>query len=103
MTGYLDKLGLDPDELEWTDLSLCRGADTQEFFEDYERNQSLAKQVDEMCLSCPVFKQCTKFAQRNGETGVWGAVYYTAGRADRYKNQHKTPDVWARIKDKLTA
>lgn len=103
LIGLLGKMNLDPDELEWTDLSLCRGADTQEFFEDYERSASLATQVDEMCLSCPVFKQCTKFAQERGEHGVWGAVYYTGGKADKYKNQHKTPEVWARIRDKLTA
>lgn len=103
LNSLLDKMNLDPDELEWTDISLCRGADTQEFFEDYERSTSLAAQVDEMCLSCPVMKQCDRFARDNGEHGVWGAVYYTGGRVDKYKNQHKTPEVWARIKEKLAA
>lgn len=103
LISYLDKLNIDPDELEWQDLSLCDGADTEEFFDKYERSPRLAQQVDEMCLACPVMKQCTEFAQRRGETGVWGAVYYVNGRADRYKNAHKTAEVWQRIKDKLTA
>lgn len=93
-------MNLDPDELEWTDLSLCRGSDTQVFFEEYERSTSLAEQVDEMCLRCPVFKQCTDFAEKKGEHGVWGAVYYTGGKIDKYKNQHKTPEVWQRIENK---
>lgn len=103
ISSLLDKMGVDPDELIWTDLSLCRGADTQLFFEDYERSANSAMQVDEMCLACPVFTQCTQFAQDHGETGAWAAVYYTGGKADKYKNQHKTPEVWQRIREKLTA
>ena len=46
-------------------------------------------------------KQCGMFAVEKGETGVWGGVYYTGGKKDNYKNQHKDKEVWDRIEAKL--
>lgn len=98
MSNLLDELGLDPENFEWQDLSLCSGMATEFFYEKYESDVEFARAVDQVCLHCPVFKQCTLFGMENGEYGVWGGVYWNgAGKPDKNKNSHKTEEDWAEI------
>lgn len=100
--NLLDALGINPEDFVWEDLALCKNSDRSLFFEEYESDQTTACQVDEMCLSCPVFKECAEFGQ-NGQWGVWGAVYWNgAGKPDQMRNTHKTPEVWEQIKERLS-
>lgn len=94
-------LGIDFDTLEWTDLALCDGMDTNLFYDDYEADENVARITDEICLSCPVRAQCLRRGVENKEWGVWGGVFLTNGTADTNKNSHKTPEVWNAIKEKM--
>lgn len=102
--NLIDQLGLDPDELKWEDLSLCRGLPTELFYDMYENDQAVASQVDEICLACPVTKHCGLKGVENEEVGVWGAIYWNgAGKPDQTKNSHKSPEVWRRIEGRLSS
>lgn len=96
-------LGLDPEELEWKDLALCSQMDTNLFYDDYESSEQVARMVDDICLSCPVMKQCLQRGTDNGEWGVWGGIYLVSGRPDSSKNTHKTTETWQEIKERLGA
>lgn len=98
MSNILNDLGVDKQEFEWFDLAVCRGMDTNLFFEKYETDVNIAKNIDEACLSCPVAKMCYESGIENNEYGVWGGVYLNAGSVDNSKNTHKTAETWKRIK-----
>ena len=93
MSNILNDLGIDKVDPKWYDLALCRGMDTNLFFDKYESDISVAKGIDEACMSCPVIKICH-------DNGVWGGVYLNSGATDKGKNAHKTKDVWKRLKAK---
>jgi hypothetical protein len=98
MSSILNDLGLDKDEFDWFDLAICRGMDTNLFFDKYETDINIAKNIDEACMSCPVAKICFQTGVNNSEYGVWGGVYLSAGSVDNSKNVHKTAEVWKRIR-----
>lgn len=98
MSNILNDLGIDKEEFEWFDLSICRGMDTNLFFEKYETDVNIAKSIDEACMSCPVSKMCYESGIENNEYGVWGGIYLNAGSIDNSRNTHKTPEVWKKIK-----
>lgn len=100
--SVFDVLGVDPDDLEWQDFALCAGQPIRLFHEDYEASERTAKNVDEMCLSCPVRKACLSAGIENNEWGVWGGVYLVAGKMDEQKNSHKTPEVWQEIREGIS-
>jgi len=87
-------------DLKWRDFSACHGMDTNLFFDKYELDVNIAKNVDEACLSCPVIDICYATAVKNKEYGVWGGIYLSAGEIDKQRNTHKTKDVWKRLKAK---
>lgn len=98
----ISQLGLDLSSLEWQKLSLCSGVPPRLFYEDYEKDAENAKQVDALCLSCPVMKQCAE-AGADGEHGVWGAIFWDgSGKPDKSKNKHKTELVWQEIRTKIS-
>ena len=102
MSDVLSVLGIDVDELEWQDLSLCSEMDTNLFYDDYETDDNVARMVDEVCLSCPVMAQCLERGIENGEWGVWGGIYLTSGKQDKNRNSHKTQEVWDQIREKIS-
>lgn len=104
--GILDELGLDPAELEWQDLALCRGAVTSPeddiFFDRYESDIETARAADQMCLHCPVIRQCF-FSGPSAGPGLRGGVYWNnAGKPDKNKNAHKTEEVWNEIHTRVS-
>lgn len=101
MSSVLSELGLDLDDIEWQDLSLCKGIATNDFYDNYETRESVARVVDEACLSCPVMAQCLQAGTENGEWGVWGGIYLVSGKPDMNKNSHKTPEIWNAIKERI--
>ncbi len=87
--------------MRWEAYATCRnGIDPASFFDKYESNVNTARVVDQMCLSCPVVKQCYEEGVENRSYGVWGGVFLKAGKEDRENNQHKTPDIWSAIREK---
>lgn len=100
MSNILDNLGIEENDLDWWHLAVCRGMDTNLFYDTYEVNINIAKSIDEACIACPVSKICYNIGVENDEHGVWGGIYLNAGSADKSKNLHKTPEVWKRLKKK---
>lgn len=108
LPNLLEELGLDEQTLSWHQLALCSGRKTNTegmplswFYEDYENDEELAKAMDDVCLSCPVMKDCLMDATDCKDSGLRGAIYLDNGKPDKARNAHKTPEVWARIREKL--
>lgn len=101
-SSILTALGIDLDDLEWADLALCGGWDTNDFFENYESSPRVARMIDQACLSCPVMKQCLEAGTINGEHGVWGGIYLTAGKKDKNRNSHKSEEDWKNIRERIS-
>lgn len=102
MSDALSVLGIDLDELEWQDLALCDGMPTNLFYDDYESDENVAHVIDEVCLSCPVLRQCFWRGVDNSEWGVWGGIYMASGKQDKNRNAHKTPEVWEAIRERVS-
>ena len=100
--SVLHVLGIDLDELEWQDLALCDGMNTNDFYDNYESNLVVAKAIDQACLSCPVMKQCLEAGTENNEWGVWGGIYLTSGKPDKNRNSHKTPEIWEEVRERIS-
>jgi hypothetical protein len=100
MSEILESLGIDPNDIVWSDLAACTNANTDWFFDSYENDQVLAKNIDEICLVCPVSKMCLQEGMKNNEYGVWGGVYLSLGKVDKARNSHKTQEVWEQWKAK---
>lgn len=100
MSNILDDLGIDKDDFDWWHLAVCRGMDTNLFYEKYEVDVNIAKSIDSACISCPVAKHCYDAGVENNEHGVWGGIYLNSGSADKAKNLHKTNEVWKILKVK---
>jgi hypothetical protein len=100
MSNILNNLGIEKEDPKWWDLALCKGMDTNLFFDKYESDINIAKSIDEACLSCPVIKICHDSGIENSDYGVWGGVFLNSGSTDKSRNAHKTKDVWKRIKEK---
>lgn len=94
-------LGIDLEDIEWQDLAICDGMDVNDFYDNYESSTTVARVIDQACLSCPVLKQCLEAGTDNGEWGVWGGIYLSSGKPDKNKNAHKTADVWDRIRVRI--
>ena len=81
----------------WVDEALCAGRDTESYFDGYELDWEVATDVDRMCLSCPVIKQCFDEGVKTESYGVWGGVYLNEGKLDNVRNSHKTDIIWKRL------
>jgi hypothetical protein len=100
MSDILSSLGVDQEDFSWWHLALCRGMDTNLFYDKYESDTNIAKSIDEACLSCPVIKMCYDSGVENEECGVWGGVYLNLGNINRPKNIHKDKETWDRLRKK---
>lgn len=100
MSNILNDLGIDKDDFDWWHLAVCRGMDTNLFYEKYESDANIAKSIDEACLSCPVIKMCYESGIEKDEHGIWGGVYLNAGSIDKSRNLHKSQEVWKRLRSK---
>lgn len=86
----------------WEDYASCKGMPPRFFHKDdndvenYEEDIQVAVITDEICLSCPVIKQCLEKGMSGGEWGCWGGVYLSAGKIDKTRNSHKSKEVWKR-------
>lgn len=99
--NLVELLGLDPEDFEWQDLASCQGMPRAAFYEKYEQDTEHAKNIDQMCIGCPVLAACS-MAGQDGEHGVWGGIYWNgAGSPDENRNSHKTPEVWEQIRERI--
>lgn len=100
-SDLISVLGLDPIDLRWHDLAMCKDMDREDFYDNYEVNPNVAKTTDAVCLSCPVLKECLQAGLDNGEWGVWGGFYLTSGKVDPNRNAHKTKDTLKRLRERI--
>jgi hypothetical protein len=100
--SLLDELGLDERTLSWHQLAFCKGMELNLFYEIYEDDVEIAKAMDDVCLSCPVMKECLMDAYDNKDSGLRGAIYLNNGKPDKMRNAHKTEETWKKIQEKLS-
>lgn len=100
MSNIFSNFNVDSDDIAWWDIAACSGMDTNLFYDTYESDINIAKNIDQACLACPVIAICYKNGIENNEYGVWGGVYLNFGQHDRQKNVHKSKDVWKELKKK---
>jgi hypothetical protein len=102
MPNLFDKIGLDEEDVKWYHLAACKGMTTNSkydwFYDLYETDKIVSQQVDQICLSCPVIKQCYAEGVAGKEKGVWGGIYMDLGRPDKQHNSHKSPEIWKELK-----
>jgi hypothetical protein len=98
LPSLFDQLGIDEQDVKWYHLAACKNMSINWFYDDYEVDKELAKQIDQVCMHCPVLKQCHAEGVKNKEKGVRGGVYMDLGRPDKQHNSHKTPETWKELK-----
>lgn len=80
---------------QWKDNGLCLDSDTSSFFDKYEEGSvEFRKNIDKICLSCPVIKTCFAVGISGKEYGVWGGVYLESGEPSKEFNSHKNKEDW---------
>jgi hypothetical protein len=99
--SLLEQIGIDPRDFEWQQLAACQEYPTNLFFEDYEKDSIQAEQVDELCLGCPVTKECFQLGSSTKSTGVFGGFYLSNGEVVRVRNAHKTVEITQRLAKKV--
>lgn len=97
--SILDELGIEAEDLKWYHLAACNNFRLNLFYDDYESDEVLAKNVDLVCLSCPVMKECGEIGFNNKERGLYGAVFLHLGRVDKLNNDHKTEETWSFLEE----
>ena len=98
MPSLFEQIGLDEQDVKWYHLSACKNMPINWFYDNYESDKELAKQVDQICLHCPVIKQCHIEGVEGKEKGVWGGIFMDLGRPDKQNNLHKEPEIVKQLK-----
>ena len=87
---------------DWKNRAKCKDWDVNLFFDKYEEDTELRRDVDEFCSTCPVMRECFAVGVSTKQVGVWGGVYLYKGKISREFNRHKTKDDWAKTWSDLT-
>lgn len=86
MIEFMDRMGIDPEDFSWQELSLCGGLGAAKpelaeiFFSMADKDERIEAQAKEICSVCPVREICLEEARRNKESGIWGGRTLQAGR-----------------------
>jgi len=99
MPDSFNHLGIDELDIKWYHLAACKEMPINWFYDEYENDKELAKQIDQVCLHCPVIKMCHQQGVKNKEKGVWGGIYMDLGRPDKQHNSHKDSIIIKKIKN----
>jgi hypothetical protein len=91
-----------PNDKDWKSQARCLNWDVNLFFDKYEEDLDLRKDVDEFCSTCPVMRQCFAYGVSTKQTGVWGGIYLDRGKISREYNKHKTKEDWGNTWSDLT-
>jgi hypothetical protein len=86
----------------WKDEALCKGDDVNLFFDTYEENIDVRKEVDSLCSICPMARICFAVGVSQKAYGVWGGVYLDRGKVSREFNKHKTKQDWTETWQHIT-
>ncbi len=80
----------------WKDEAICKGDDVELFFEKYEEDVEVRKEIDSLCSICPVARTCFATGISQKAYGVWGGIYLEKGKISREYNKHKTKEDWGK-------
>lgn len=84
----------------WMDDSSC--INKTEPFDNYDYGGLYAQEADNLCITCPVVKECFE-AGFKGEHGQWGGIYWAGnGKPDVRFNEHKTPEYLDEIQRRVS-
>ena len=79
------------------DQANCIG--NEEPFDLYEKGGAYAQEADDLCIGCPVIKECFLAGQRN-QWGQWGGVYWAGnGQPDLKANEHKSQEYLDKVEE----
>ncbi len=87
---------------DWKDEAICKGDDVELFFEKYEEDVEVRKEIDSLCSICPVARICFSVGVTQKAYGVWGGIYLDKGKTSREFNKHKTKEDWGKTWQYLT-
>jgi hypothetical protein len=88
--------------VEWKDKGLCKGMDTEMFFDRYETDENVRVAVEDMCMSCPVVRDCLATGISQKSWGVRGGIYLENGEISREFSKHLTKKDWGEKWKRLT-
>ena len=83
------------DQVDWTKAS-CRGSIYTDAFYSVEEERSILayeyiNALRQICLSCPIWKECLTYAMKHEDYGVWGGMTsierYSFSNPKKYPNQ----------------
>lgn len=86
----------------WQDEALCAESDVELYFDKYEESDDIAIKIDNMCMNCPVVRECFMYGVESESWGVWGGIYLVDGNPDRVRNSHKTKEVWRQVYEAIS-
>ncbi len=86
----------------WKDQAACQGMETNDFFDNYEEDLEVRADIDSICGSCPVARQCFAVGVSSKGWGVWGGVYIENGKISREFGNHRNKIQWAQKWQQLT-
>lgn len=87
---------------DWKDEALCQGDDVNLFFDTYEQDVEVRKEIDSLCSICPIARTCFAVGVSQKAYGVWGGIYLDKGKVSREFNKHKTKQDWGNTWQYLT-
>jgi hypothetical protein len=87
---------------KWKDEAICSGDDVNLFFDTYEEDVEVRKEIDSLCSMCPVARTCFAVGVSQKSYGVWGGIYLDRGKISRELNKHKTKEDWGNTWQYLT-
>lgn len=85
------------DKHSWKENAACLGYDTNDFFDNYEEDESLRPEIDALCAACPLARHCFAVGVSQKSYGVWGGIYLEDGKISREFNKHRNKQDWAEV------
>lgn len=89
------------EEISWVEDASCKDLDTSLFFEQYENDADMARIVDNICIECPVAKECFEYGCSSNSWGLWGGVFLVEGKPDNSRNAHKDKETWEKVLENI--
>lgn len=90
------------DKHSWKDNSACLDYDVNLFFDKYEEDEEVRAEIDSLCSTCPLLRQCFAVGVSQKEWGVWGGIYLENGKISREFSKHRSKQQWAETWQNLT-
>jgi hypothetical protein len=85
--------------MEWEKRAACRGAPLSEFFADdgeglSRTRERMRRSARLFCALCPVLSDCARWADREGEVGLFAGVYRSSPGSHMVLLSKARPPKW---------